>query len=244
MPENPYAKYAPSLPSPPKQIDPLAARADSRAARADSRAERSLTLQEEAAARAAREGTFTPAQKAVDGNFATEYVDWAVKGGRADSQKARRQLADALARLEKEKTVTGPLVGAIPDWASAWVNPQAVATREDVEEVVQRNLRMVLGAQYTEKEGERLIARAYNPRLQEEENARRVGRLLRQIEEAAEAKEDAARYYEKNGTLRGWQGSLPTLSDFEDINFNKDKPKTKPKTPSDIDALMKKYGGK
>lgn len=241
MSDNPFARFVPggTLPSPAKPVDPLAARADQRS-------ERSLQLAEEAAARTAKEGTFTPAQKAVDSNFATEYVDWAVKGARADSQKSRRQLAEALTSLEKKKTVTGPLVGSVPDWASAWVNPEAIATREAVEEVVQRNLRLVLGAQFTEKEGERLIARAFNPRLQEDENARRVGRLLRQIEEAAEAKEEAARYYEANGTLRGWQGSLPTKEDFENIDFNKDRPKPKPKPKTSGSTLppdiARKYG--
>jgi hypothetical protein len=93
-------------------------------------------------------------------------------------------------------------------------NPQAVKTKNAVEEVVQRNLRLVLGAQFTEKEGERLIARAYNDRLDTQENAKRVNRLITQIKNAAETKADAIRYFEQNGTLTGWNGKLPSMSDF------------------------------
>jgi hypothetical protein len=118
--------------------------------------------------------------------------------------------------LKTDDTLTGPIRGQLPESVRSITNPKAVATRNAVEEVVQRNLRVVLGAQFTEKEGERLIARAYNSLLAPEENARRVDRLIQQIESAAKSKIDAARYYEQNGTLLGWRGKLPTLQDIEE----------------------------
>jgi hypothetical protein len=99
------------------------------------------------------------------------------------------------------------------------VNDRVTDTREQVEEVVQRNLRIVLGAQFTAQEGERLIARAYNPRLDESVNATRLERLYRQMGRAAQAQEQAARYFEENGTLRGWRGRLWGINDF-----NPDRP--------------------
>jgi len=86
-------------------------------------------------------------------------------------------------------------------------NENSVSAQEAVEEVVQRNLRMILGAQFTQKEGERLIERAYNPRLGPAENAKRLDRLITQLTTSAQATEQSARYFEENGTLAGSQGN-------------------------------------
>lgn len=159
----------------------------------------------------------TPGQQAADKEFAKEYVDWQARGGYADVQKQTDQLNTVLGALESGRELTGPVVGSVPDWLAALApeGRERIATRELVEEVVQRNLRLILGAQFTEREGERLIARAFNPRLKPEENATRVRRLLTQIQAAAAAKQSATEYFEQNGTLTGWQGKIPQLSDFD-----------------------------
>jgi len=161
----------------------------------------------------------TPAQEAVDEAFADEYVAW-TQGGGADVMGQISQLENVLSQLEavasgeSNANLTGRAPGNTPDWLGSMVNPQAVDTREQVEEVVQRNLRLILGAQFTEREGERLIARAYNPRLSEAENAARLRRLITQMRAGANARTEQMRYYEQNGTLTGWQGNIPTVEDF------------------------------
>jgi hypothetical protein len=50
--------------------------------------------------------------------------------------------------------------------------------------------------------------------LSEEENAKRVGRLINQIQEAAMQKASAIQYMDEHGTLEGWKGKLPSWSDF------------------------------
>lgn len=162
----------------------------------------------------------TEAQKAVDTNFGKDYAEWVAGGGFADTQRQIAQLDEVVGKLKTkrgmfEQNLTGAGVGMTPDWLLNVVNPEAVSARNAVEEVAQRNLRLVLGAQFTEKEGERLIARAYNPSLSEAENAKRVERLLSQIKQAAAAKVSAGQYYEQHGTLRGWSGKLPTIADFD-----------------------------
>lgn len=157
----------------------------------------------------------TKGRTKVDERYAEDFVDWNARGAYADIYKQIGQLEEALSDLESDKELTGPVVGSLPDPINAIVNPGAIATRERVEEVVQRNLRLVLGAQFTEKEGERLIARAFNPRLSEEENAKRVRRLINQIKTAADAKQSASKYFIENGTLTGWRGTLPSLADFD-----------------------------
>ena len=117
----------------------------------------------------------------VDKEFAKDFVEWRVRGGSADAFKQIGQLEQALDNLESGQNLTGPIAGLTPDVALNVFNSEAINTEELVTEVVQRNLRVVLGAQFTEKEGERLIKRAYNRNLEEAVNAKRVKRLINQI---------------------------------------------------------------
>ena len=184
--------------------------------------EKFITL--EAAAGNPAAGNFTqpvtPGQEQIDKAYAPEYVQW-TQGGGADMANQIATVEGIADRLESGKeNLTSPGVGSQPDWLGAWTTPNAVSAREDVESVVQRNLRVLLGAQFTQAEGDRLIARAYNPRLPEEENAIRLRRLAKGMRAAADARADQAAYYQKNGTLVGWEGKVWTPSDFENIIDN------------------------
>ena len=174
----------------------------------------------------------TTAQKALDREFGKDYAEFAT-GGFADIEKNLAQWKGVKARLDaiadpknkgSKENLTGPIVGRIPDWANAFLNPPAVNTRETVEEVVQRNLRVILGAQFTNEEGKRLIARAYNPALDEKENAQRIGNLINAMDRALQAKIAAAEYFEKNGTLVGYKGS--TRFSTADLENSIDAPKS------------------
>jgi len=168
--------------------------------------------------------SLTKGQEAVDSAFAKEYVDFKAAGGFADVQKGIEQVGGVLAELESgDKNLTGPVVGRMGDTIRSVFNPEAQSAKDSVEEVVQRNLRLVLGAQFTEREGERLIARAYNPNLGEAENAKRLRRLVTQIGTAAQAKQEAADYFEQNGTLKGFKGKIYTAADFTTMRFDEPK---------------------
>lgn len=159
-------------------------------------------------------GELTPGLKKQDELFAQVAVDWQTGGG-SDAFKQTAQLADTLEALERGDPLTGPVIGNVPDFVLAFTNPKSVDAREAVEEVVQRNLRLILGAQFTEKEGERLIRRAYNPKLDPKTNAKRVARLLRQMETAAEQRQSMVDYFTANGTLQGYTGKMPSVADME-----------------------------
>lgn len=170
----------------------------------------------------------TKGQEAADREFGKEYAGWKASGGYADIEKQLQQLQRVSTELGKPgNDYTGPAAGLIPGKARAFTNPAAVNAQNLVEEVAQRNLRLVLGAQFTQVEGERLIARAYNPQLSPMENKRRVDALISQIRTAAQAKEEAARYFEENGTLSGWKGKIMTLADFENAIDAADKQEPK-----------------
>tara|TARA_R110002050_G_scaffold132867_1_gene255093 strand:- start:825 stop:2243 length:1419 start_codon:yes stop_codon:yes gene_type:complete len=156
----------------------------------------------------------TPAEKALDTKFSTDiYTEWKY-GGASDAQKGIAQLNSAAKALEENADLTGPGTSFWPNAVRAWWNPKSVDIEERVTEIVQRNLRLILGAQFTENEGKRLIARAYNIDLKAKTNAERVRRLVKQIALAAQAKQSAADWYEEHGTLQGWKGGKYSAIDF------------------------------
>jgi hypothetical protein len=160
-------------------------------------------------------GGLTPGQKKMDEAFAPINLEW-LSGGGPDMGSQIASLATVARQLEDgEVNLTGLDVGMLPDVVNYFINPMAIAARDNVEAVVQRNLRLILGAQFTAKEGERLIARAYNPDLPEAENAGRVRRLLLQMSTAAAQKQAMSDYFMKNGTLKDWTGTMPSIADFE-----------------------------
>ena len=156
----------------------------------------------------------TPGQNALDAAFAKDYASFVAGGGYADVEKQLGQLRSAVQSLKTDSSLTGPFVGLVPDAIRNVTNPASIAVRDQVMEVVQRNLRMILGPQFTEREGMLLMRRAYNEQQPPEENIKRMTRLIAQIEAAAKAKADAGQYFEQHGTLQGWKGKMPSLSDF------------------------------
>lgn len=157
----------------------------------------------------------TPAQRAVDAAFGKDYVAF-TQGGGADAVKNLTQLNIVLQALQSgQQNLTGPEIGFAGDRTRTLMFPEAQNALEQVEEVVQRNLRLILGAQFTEKEGERLIRRAYNPSLDESLNVPRLAMLIEMMDAGVKAKMSAMQFYEQNGTLRGWEGDVPTVADFD-----------------------------
>ena len=113
--------------------------------------------------------------KRRQGTLNADLVDkWVTKGEGAVVRTDLKGLKFAVGVLTDDDSATGPYVGLQPDWLRAITNPKAVASKEAVEGVVQKTLKKILGGQFGEKEGDRLIARAYNKSLLPEENIRRV----------------------------------------------------------------------
>ena len=157
----------------------------------------------------------TPFEKKRDEGFAQTYIDW-TSGGGADAVAQISKIKDVVARIDAGENLTGPEVGFTPKVIRALAAPGTVDAQEVVEEVVQRNLRLILGAQFTAQEGERLISRAYNPTLDEPANRKRLVRLFTQMETAAQQTQAMAQHVEQNGTLAGFQGTTPNMQQFFD----------------------------
>jgi hypothetical protein len=155
----------------------------------------------------------TPGFEALDKAYAKDHLEW-VRGGRADMQSQIQNVGEVMSALEQGQPLTGTLLTLAPDFVRAFADPESLDAQQKVEEVVQRSLRVTLGAQFTEKEGDRLIARAYNPQLSPQINARRLRKLYQKLGETAQARNAMADYFDKNGTLQGYKGPEISIADL------------------------------
>jgi hypothetical protein len=179
----------------------------------------------------------TPGQEAVDKKYAPDYAEFVLGGGFADAEKGVEQLKGVVADLESGAPLTGTLAARVlPENVRAVVDPASLDAQQLVEEVVQRNLRLVLGAQFTQQEGERLIARAYNPSLSPENNATRLRRLFAAMEKGLQARTEAAQYYEEHGTLQGYKGTR--LVGPADLDRALDGKDTKGEAPEPVKTMI------
>lgn len=178
--------------------------------------------------------SLSPLEAKVEEKSAQDLVDFTIGGGFSDVQKGLSQLEIAKQTLmqQPEGKITGKLVGAQDDTGLLkYTNPTAQDTKEQVQEIAQRNLRLILGPQFTAKEGEALINRVYNPALPQSVNVKRLELLQDQMTSAAKTKQEAVDYYNTNGTLKGFKGKLYN-STSEFLNEYNTKIKSTEKAPT------------
>ena len=189
----------------------------------------------------------TVGEKKVDENYATQYFEYINKSADVDKQIDQLGLALNTLQTTKDGSISGKRVAALDAAGKlAYVDPEAQAVYDQVTEVVQRNLKLILGGQFSEKEGERLIARAYNPALGQEENARRVKALMTQIKSANEAQGQMARYFGREGTLKGFNVNQEAIADSLYSMFPENSATTIEPEGSNNDqlnAVLNKYEG-
>jgi len=147
----------------------------------------------------------SPLNKAVDEKFAQVYVDWKA-GGSVSAARNMTQIGGVLQAIQSGQKVSGPVLGLIPGFVQAFTNPNALDAQETVAGVVQLSMREIMGPQFTEKEGVAMIARAFNPQLSAEVNARRLAMLMEQLQGQSLAKQSMVDYVDANKTLAGYKG--------------------------------------
>lgn len=155
----------------------------------------------------------TPGEEKKDKSFAVKAADWDAGGGFASFAGNLDRLKNASISLGEKGDLSNTIM---PKAIRDVFNPESAKLQEDVEFVAQQSLKQILGGQFGEKEGQRLIERTYNPRLPDSVNQRKLDGLIRQLEIQGQAKERAIKYFNKNGTLKGFEGtSMTSLEDFE-----------------------------
>lgn len=123
----------------------------------------------------------------------------------------RPQLANNLSKidfavniLDSRNDISGPGKGLLPQSVRAFTNPDAIKAQEAMQSAIQDTLRPTLGAQFTEKEGERIMNLAFNPSLPAEENKRRALALKSAIEQKIAGTDALYSYIRQNKTVEGF----------------------------------------
>lgn len=155
--------------------------------------------------------SLTEGQKAADKSFGKDYQQW-VSGGFSNVQGNLEKLQSVYDRIG-EKDELGKTI--LPEMIRARTNPESVEVEQNIGNVVFQSLKEILGGQFTEKEGQRLVQQSYDSRLSDEANQKKVQSSLKTLRNMAEAKQKAAEYFAENGTLKGFPGyKANNMSDF------------------------------
>ena len=180
----------------------------------------------------------TKGQEHADKAFGKEYQDW-VSGGFANVQGNLAKLKGSIDSIANPNTEVGSVIA--PEFIRARTNKESVRVEQDVGNVVFQSLKEILGGQFTEKEGQKLVQQTYDPRLSDEDNRAKVQASYDKLTALAEAKQKAVKYFSENGTLKGFQGSDANTID----GFIKEKKKEildKESGKSRYESLKEKYG--
>jgi len=143
-----------------------------------------------------REGSgYSAGQKKLDQEFAKDYNEWT--SGKSNSARLEiNKLQDVATKLEKGNLSTGGFSGMFPD---RMTSSDLLSARADVQSTVMNSLKALLGSQFTEKEGARVISNTWNEADSTEHNLERLNRLITDLNSQADAKDQKAKYYEKTG---------------------------------------------
>jgi hypothetical protein len=145
----------------------------------------------------------TEGQKTFDREFAKDHNEW-TSGGANTARSEINKLQNVIGGLKNGSVTTGGLTGAFPD---RMTSESVLRARADVQSTVMNSLRAILGAQFTEKEGERIIKNTWNEADSTENNVARLERLVGDLSAKADAKDAKGSYFERmGGSLYGFQG--------------------------------------
>ena len=116
------------------------------------------------------------------------------------------KIDDVIATM-KSQEVTGAVEGGTPFALKLFTNPESIDVEDDIRSIIYQSLRATLGAQFTEKEGERLVAATFNKYLSEEVNIKRLERLREETVRGLDTKVAMYNHLKENDTLKTWEGA-------------------------------------
>jgi hypothetical protein len=159
----------------------------------------------------------TPGQISLDKKFATTAESWLSKDA-AQVDANIMNLEEKIGIIERgEADVSGKVIGITPEFLQPFVGQtEAKAFLGDVRDIVFQSLKEKLGAQFTEKEGDRLVAAAYDPSLPEELNAKRLRRLLSVVKTMKVSKDGMVEHWNRTGTLKDYEPPKATFNNIYD----------------------------
>ena len=156
---------------------------------------------------AAEQGTdnvVSPGQLAFDKSAGTSLSKFVIE--ELPQQLANIDKIDDVIAIMKTQEVTGPVEGGTPFALKLFTNPESIGVEDDIRSIIYQSLRATLGAQFTEREGERLVAATFNKYLSEEVNIKRLERLREETVRGLDTKSEMYNHLQEKGTLQGWEG--------------------------------------
>ena len=107
--------------------------------------------------------------------------------------------------MDSDKDLTGGLVNrAIGDTALRLRSPQAYNAQQNMQSAITDTLRPTLGAQFTEKEGERIMNLTFDPGISVEENKRRARELKKVIDNKIRFSDALYKHLSEKGSDEGF----------------------------------------
>jgi len=115
------------------------------------------------------------------------------------------KIDSAIELLGKDKDLTGGLVNrSIGDVALKLRDPKAYIVQQSMQSAITDTLRPTLGAQFTEKEGERIMNLTFDPAVSTTENAKRAKALQKVIRDKVKFSEDLYAHLDEHGDDKGF----------------------------------------
>lgn len=145
--------------------------------------------------------------------------------------------------INKKEPLFGPVRGKVPDAIRALTNPDAIAARDSIHSAIQDTLRPTLGAQFTEKEGERIMKLAVNPELDDKENLRRANELQKVISNKIKFSDDLYSYMDKHGSDKGFPYEKYNMTKAGDVASKEKTITSKQYSPSRNQTRIKYSDG-
>lgn len=133
----------------------------------------------------------TKAQQSAAQTLGTQFGDYTKEKGAIPLQL--ESLNEVVTALKKGKIKTGTVwqkaIGG-SDFILDLTNPDVASARDQVRTTVVATLRPILGAQFAEAEGKRILDLAFNPKFSSSENAKRIAKRMEENIARAKAREE------------------------------------------------------
>ncbi|MBT5122697.1 MAG: hypothetical protein HOM38_08235 [Euryarchaeota archaeon] len=158
----------------------------------------------------------TPGQEKLDDRFTITAEKWLASGSaQADANLAN--IENKIARLYSgEENLSGPGFAFIPERLRPVLAPAAAGFLDDISELTYQSLRETLGAQFTQREAERLVNTSFNISLPEEQNVNRLQRLKAKLESIKQNRNNQIAFFMEKGTLQGYEKEDVTFDNILD----------------------------
>jgi len=168
----------------------------------------------------------TKGQEAIDVTFGKDVSLYNAAGGFSGIKSKINSLDKVIGKMDKGDVVTGPFTGMAQtfDTTSALFTPKTRAAGQNIARTVVETLRPILGAQFTEKEGQTIVQQTFDFSLPIEVNKERAIALKDVLLDQLKAKDEAIKYWNSaGGTLSGFVSSNYRKSADDIINEVKSK---------------------